>query len=49
MNMNINLDAAAGVLGLLCSAFFLGLATLVILHALKTRKPAPARKFRLAL
>ena len=37
MDINVILKAAAGFLGLLGTAFVLGLATLVILHALKTR------------
>ncbi|MDT4895135.1 MAG: hypothetical protein QOH25_212 [Acidobacteriota bacterium] len=48
MNTNVNLEAAVGVLAFLGTAFVLGLAALVILHALKTRKHARARKIGLA-
>jgi hypothetical protein len=48
MNTNVNLEAAIGVLAFLGTAFVLGLAVLVILHALKTRKQARARKVGLA-
>jgi hypothetical protein len=44
MNTNVNLEAAIGVLAFLGTAFVLGLAVLVILHALKTRKQVRARK-----
>jgi hypothetical protein len=48
MNTNVNLEAAIGVLAFLGTAFVMGLAALVILHALKTRKLARARKIGLA-
>ena len=44
MNTNVNLELAIGVLAFLGSAFVLGLAALVVLHALKTRRLARARK-----
>lgn len=48
MNTNVNLEAAIGVLAFLGTAFVVGLAMLVFLHALKTRKRAHARKVGLA-
>ena len=48
MNANVNLEAAGGVLGFLGAAFVLGLAVLVVLHALKKRKLARARKVGIA-
>ena len=48
MNTNVNLESAIGVLAFLGIAFVLGLAALVILHALKTRRPTRARKIGLA-
>lgn len=48
MNTNVNLEAAIGVLAFLGTAFVLGLAVLVIIHAIKTRKQARARKIGLA-
>ena len=48
MHTNVNLEAAVGVLGLLGAAFVLGLAVLVVLHALKKRKLARARKVGIA-
>jgi hypothetical protein len=48
MNTNVNLEAAIGVLAFLATAFVLGLAALVLLHALKTRKLARARKVWIA-
>lgn len=44
MNTNVNLEAATGVLGFLGTAFLVGLALLVALHALKTRKDERAGK-----
>jgi hypothetical protein len=44
MSTNVNLEAAVGVLAFLGTAFVLGLAVLVIIHALKTRKRARAVK-----
>jgi hypothetical protein len=48
MNTNVNLEAAAGVLAFLGTAFVLGLAILVFLHALKTRRRVRARRVCLA-
>lgn len=48
MNTNVNLDAAIGVLAFLGTAFVLGLAVLVMLHAIATRKQARAGKVGLA-
>jgi hypothetical protein len=48
MNTNVNLDAAVGVLAFLGTAFVLGLAVLVMLHAIATRKQARAGKVGLA-
>jgi hypothetical protein len=48
MNTNVNLEAAVGILAFLGTAFILGLAVLVIIHALKTRKRARAGKIGLA-
>jgi hypothetical protein len=42
MNTNVNLEAAVGVLAFLGTAFVLGLAVLIIIHAIKTRKRARA-------
>lgn len=42
MNTNVNLESAVGVLAFLGTAFVLGLATLIVLHALKTRKSGRA-------
>lgn len=44
MNKNVNLEAAIGILAFLGTAFVLGLAALVIIHAIKTRKQARAGK-----
>lgn len=44
MNTNVNLEAAIGVLAFLGTAFVMGLAVIVILHALRTRKRPSARK-----
>ena len=48
MNTNVNLEAAVGVLAFLGTAFVMGLAVIIILHALKTRRRARARKIGLA-
>ncbi|MDT5059578.1 MAG: hypothetical protein QOH63_37 [Acidobacteriota bacterium] len=48
MNTNVNLEAAVGVLVFLGTAFVMGLAVLVIIHAIKTRKRARAGKVGLA-
>jgi hypothetical protein len=48
MNTNVNLEAAVGILAFLGTAFVLGLAVLVIIHAIKTRKRARAGKIGLA-
>jgi hypothetical protein len=48
MNTNVNLEAAVGVLAFLGTAFVLGLAVLVMLHAIATRKRARAVKVGLA-
>jgi hypothetical protein len=48
MNTNVNLEAAVGVLAFLGTAFVMGLAVLVIIHAIKTRKRARAGKVGLA-
>lgn len=44
MNTNVNLEAAVGVLAFLGTAFVLGLALLVMLHAIATRKRGRAGK-----
>ena len=44
MNTNVNLEAAIGVLAFLGTGFLLGLATLVILHAIKVRQLTRARR-----
>lgn len=44
MNTNVNLEAAVGILAFLGTAFVLGLAMLIIIHAIKTRKLARAGK-----
>jgi hypothetical protein len=44
MNTNANLEATIGVLGFLGTAFVVGLAALLLLHALKTRKLMRAGK-----
>jgi hypothetical protein len=48
MNTNVNLEAAIGVLAFLGSVFVLGLAALIALHALKTKRRERARKIGLA-
>lgn len=48
MNTNVNLEAAAGVLAFLGTAFVLGVAVLVMLHALATRKQSRVAKVGLA-
>jgi hypothetical protein len=48
MNTNVNLEAAVGVLAFLGAAFVLGLAALIIIHAIKTRKRARAGRVGLA-
>src|SRR5947199_1518256 len=48
MHTNVNLEAAVGVLAFLGTAFVLGLAVIIILHALKTRKRVRARTVSLA-
>jgi hypothetical protein len=48
MNTNVNLEAAVGILAFLGTAFVLGLAVLVIIHAIKTRKRARAGRVGLA-
>ena len=48
MNTNVNLEAAVGVLAFLGTAFVLGLAVLVMIHAIATRKQARAGKVGLA-
>lgn len=48
MNTNVNLEAAVGVLAFLGTAFVLGVAAIIILHALKTRKRMRARTVSLA-
>ena len=48
MHRNVNLEAAVGVLAFLGTAFVLGLAVIIVLHALKTRKRARARTISLA-
>ena len=44
MNTNASLEAAIGVLAFLGSAFVFGVAMLLFLHALKTRRRARARR-----
>jgi cbb3-type cytochrome oxidase subunit 3 len=44
MNTNVNLEAAIGVLSFLGTAFVLGLALIILLHALKKGKRARAVK-----
>jgi hypothetical protein len=48
MHTNVNLEAAVGVLAFLGTAFVLGLAVIIVLHALKTRKRARAKTISLA-
>jgi hypothetical protein len=48
MNTNVNLAAAVGVLAFLGTAFLMGLAVLVIIHAIKTGRRARAGKIGLA-
>lgn len=48
MNTNVNLEAAIGVLAFLGTAFVMGLAALIIIHAIKTRKRARAGRVGLA-
>ena len=48
MNTNVNLEAAVGVLAFLGTAFVLGLAVLVIIHALQKGKRTRAGKVCLA-
>jgi hypothetical protein len=48
MNTNVNLEAAVGILAFLGTAFVLGLAVLIIIHAIKTRKRARAGRVGLA-
>lgn len=48
MNTNVNLEAPVGVLAFLGTAFVLGLAVIIILHAIRTRKHARARTVTLA-
>jgi hypothetical protein len=48
MNTNVNLEAAVGVLAFLGTAFVMGLAVLVIIHAIKTRKRVRAGRVGLA-
>src|SRR3954470_9319313 len=48
MHTNVNLEAAVGVLAFLGAAFVLGLAVIIVLHALKTRKRTRARTVSLA-
>jgi hypothetical protein len=48
MNTNVNLEAAVGALAFLGTAFLLGLAAIIILHALKTRRRVRARAVSLA-
>ncbi|HUQ32563.1 MAG TPA: hypothetical protein VM095_10615 [Pyrinomonadaceae bacterium] len=48
MNENVNLEAAIGVLTFLGTAFLLGVATLMTLHALKTKRRQRAKKIGLA-
>jgi len=48
MHTNVNLEAAVGVLAFLGTAFVLGLAVIIVLHALKTRKRTRARTVSLA-
>jgi hypothetical protein len=48
MNTNVNLEAAVGVLAFLGTAFVLGLAVLISIHAIKTRKRARAGRVGLA-
>src|SRR5690349_3178552 len=43
MHTNVNLEAAVGALAFLGTAFVTGLAIIIILHALKTRKRLRAR------
>lgn len=49
MNTNVNLEAAVGVLAFLGAAFILGLAALVIIHAVRTGKRERAGKVVLAV
>lgn len=48
MNTNVNLEASVGILAFLGAAFILGLAALVVIHAIKTRKLARAKNVGLA-
>jgi hypothetical protein len=48
MHTNVNLEAAIGVLAFLGTAFILGLAVIIVLHAVKTRKRVRARTVSLA-
>jgi hypothetical protein len=48
MHANVNLNAAVGVLAFLGIAFVTGLAIIIILHALETRKRARTRTVSLA-
>lgn len=48
MHTNVNLEAAFGVLALLGTAFVVGLAVIIVLHAVKTRRRGRARTVSLA-
>ena len=48
MHTNVNLEAAVGVMAFLGTAFLLGLAVIIVLHALKTRRRVRARRVSLA-
>ena len=48
MHTNVNLEAAVGVLAFLGTAFVLGLAAIIVLHAIKTRRRMRARTVSLA-
>jgi hypothetical protein len=48
MNTNVNLSAPLGVMAFLGTAFMLGLAVIIIIHAIKTRKIVRARVVGLA-
>lgn len=48
MNTNVNLDAPVGVMAFLGGAFLLGLAALIFIHAIKTRRLGRAKKLGIA-
>ena len=48
MNINVNLEAAIGVLAFLATAFVLGVAVIIMLHTLKTRRRGRAGTLSIA-